>query len=145
MTTEVKASRPLAPLVRAVALPGLVVGLVVAIVATITSGAAGLWGALAGTLLVSLFFLSGQLVLRKSKGIEPVLLMAVALLTYAAQVVVLLAVYAVFANSGVSEDDFSTKAFGVAVLASTAFWMAGLFRVARRERIPLYDLEGSQR
>ena len=69
------------------------------------------------------------------------LLLAVALMTYALQVVVLLAVYAVFANSGISEDDFSTKAFGVAVLASTAVWMVGLIRVAKRERIPLYDLE----
>lgn len=145
MTTEASASTPLAPLVRAAVLPGLLVGLVVAVGAVINEGSAGLWGALAGTFLVGVFFLSGQLALRAFKGIEPALLLAVALLTYALQVVVLLAVYAAFANSGISDDDFSTKAFGVAVLAGTAVWMAGLFWVAKHERIPLYDLEGSQR
>ena len=73
------------------------------------------------------------------------LLIAIALMTYALQVVVLIGLYAVFANSGVSEDQFSTKAFGVAVLASTVVWIVGVIRAAKRERIPLYDLEGSQR
>ena len=49
MTTETRASTPLAPLVRAAVLPGLVAGIVIAIVALMVEGAAGLWGALAGT------------------------------------------------------------------------------------------------
>ena len=145
MTTETRASTPLVPLVRAAVLPGLAVGVVVAVAATVIWGLAGLWGALAGALLVTAFFGSGQLILRAFKNIEPVLLMALALMTYALQVVVLIALYAVFANSDVSEDQFSTKAFGLAVLASTVVWIVALIRVAKRERIPLYDLEGSQR
>lgn len=145
MTTEATASTPLVPLVRAAVLPGLIAGGVVTIGALFAAGTAGLWGALAGTVLVTLFFAAGQVVLRAFKDIEPVLLMAIALLTYAVQVVVLLAVYAVFANSGVSDDEFSTKTFGIAVLVSTAVWMAALVRAARHERIPLYDLEGSKR
>lgn len=145
MTTETRASTPLVPLVRAAVLPGLVAGTVVTIVALLIQGAAGFWGALAGTLLVTAFFSSGQLVLRAFKSIEPVLLMAIALMTYALQVVVLIALYAVFANSGVSDDEFSTKAFGIAVLVATAVWIVALIRAAKRERIPLYELEGSQR
>jgi ATP synthase protein I len=145
MTTETRASTPLAPLVRAAVLPGLVAGIVVALVALMVEGAAGLWGALAGAVLVTAFFGSGQLVLRAFKQIEPMFLMAIALMTYALQVVVLIVLYAVFANSDVSEDQFSTKAFGVAVLVSTAVWIVALIRAAKRERIPLYELEGSQR
>ena len=42
-------------------------------------------------------------------------------------------------------DEFSTKAFGIAVLVATAVWIVALIRAAKRERIPLYELEGSQR
>jgi ATP synthase protein I len=145
MTTEARASTPLVPLVRAAVLPGLAVGGAVSLVALLIEGSGGFWGAVSGTLLVTAFFATGQVVLHAFKNTDPGFLLIIALLTYALQVVVLLAIYVGFANGGTSRDEFSTKAFGVAVLASTAVWIFGLIRVAKRERIPLYDLEGSQR
>lgn len=140
MTTEARAMTPLAPLARAAALPSLAVGAVVAVIAFLVVGSPGLVAAIAGTLLVTAFFATGQVVLYAVRDIYPGLLLVIALLTYALQVVVLLAIYAAFQRSGATADNFSTTAFGWSVLASTAVWTVGLIRVAKRERIPLYEL-----
>lgn len=144
MTTEARATTPLAPMVRAVALPSLAVGLVIAVIAFAVDGAGAFWSALAGALLASAFFATGQVVLHVLRSVPPATLLLVALLTYVLQVVVLLAVYASFVRDAGPGSAFSATAFGVAIIASTAVWIVGLIRVAKRERIPLYQLGGDQ-
>jgi len=144
MTTEARATTPLAPMARAAALPSLVVGLAVALVALMVDGSGAFWSALAGSLLASAFFATGQIVLYLLRSVPPATLLLVALLTYVLQVVVLLAVYASFVRDADPASAFSATAFGVAIIACTAVWIVGLIRVAKRERIPLYQLGGDQ-
>jgi len=144
MTTESRATTPLAPMARAVALPSLAVGLVVAVIAFAVEGSGAFWSAVAGSVLASAFFATGQVVLHVLRSVPPATLLLVALLTYALQVVVLLAVYATFVRDADPDSGFSATAVGVSIIASTAVWIIGLIRVAKRERIPLYQLGGDQ-
>jgi ATP synthase protein I len=131
-------------MLRVAALPSLVVGLVVAVVALFVEGGGGFWSAIGGALLASAFFATGQLVLYMLRSVSPAMLLMVALLTYLLQVVILLAVYMSFVRDADADSGFSATAFGVSVIAATAVWVVGLIRVAKRERIPLYQLGGDQ-
>jgi hypothetical protein len=76
------------------------------------------------------------------RDIEPSMLLLVAMLTYVLQVVCLLAVFASFAAWS---DDISTRALGITIIACTICWTVGLVLSSRRQRIPLFDLDGETR
>src|SRR4051812_11587117 len=99
MTTAEMARTPLTPLVRAAVLPGLLVGAISAVVGAVVVGSPGVWGALLGTVLVTGFFLLGQVILQAVRSMLPALLLLVGLLTYLLQVVILLAVFASFSRN----------------------------------------------
>lgn len=111
------------------------------LVSSLVAQAPGLRGALLGASLTSGFFLSGQLVLSAVRSIAPHLLMIIALLTYALQVVVLLAVFSAFHSGARWSEHTSTTSLGVTILVCTAAWTVSLVGVARQERVVLYDLD----
>ncbi len=115
------------------------------LVSSLVAQAPGLRGALLGAVLTSGFFLSGQLVLRAMRSIAPHLLMIIALLTYALQVVVLLAVFSALHSGARWSERMSTTSLGVTILACTAAWTVSLVGVARRERVVLFDLDEGAR
>ena len=139
MTTARSAAPRRAPWVRAAVLPSLVVGLLATAVSAAADGSAGAWGALLGLVLVTGFFVLGQVVLSVLRSIEPVMLLLVALMTYGLQIVVLLAVYASFQRHPSWGDAVSTQALGITVLACTAVWLVGIVWASRRERILLFE------
>jgi ATP synthase protein I len=145
MTTADMARTPLAPLVRAAILPGLLVGGASAVVAGLAWGSAGLWGVLVATVLVTGFFTFGQLVLHAVRWLDPGALFLIAMLTYLMQVVVLLAVFASFRKNPALGDAVSAKAVGVTVIVMAVTWSIGLMAAARRERIPVFDVEVGRR
>jgi hypothetical protein len=145
MTTAEMARTPLAPLVRAAILPGLLVGAVSAGVGFLAAETPGLWGALIGALLVTGFFTLGQVVLHSMRSVQPSLFLLVGLLTYLLQIVILLAVFASFSKHESWEDTISPTALGLTTIACTAIWTVGLVVASTRERIVLYDLGGDAR
>jgi ATP synthase protein I len=140
MTTAEMARTPLAPLVRAAVLPGVLVGGISAGVGAIIVGSPGLWGALLGMALVTGFFTLGQVVLQAVRSVLPALFLLVGLMTYTLQVVILLAVFATFSRNQAWSDAVSTTALGLTIIACTAVWTVGLVVASTRERIVIYDL-----
>lgn len=145
MTTAEMARTPLAPLVRAAVLPGLLVGALSAVVAGLGEGWPGVWAAIGGTLVVTGFFFGGQVVLQVVRSVQPALLLVVALFTYVLQIVILLAVFASFRRNESWSDTVSPTALGATILACTVVWTIGLVVASTRERIVLYDLSGDHR
>jgi ATP synthase protein I len=145
MTTAEMARTPLAPLVRAAVLPGLLVGGISAVVAAITAGASGFWGALLGMGLVTGFFTLGQVALQAVRSVLPALFLLVGLMTYALQVVILLAVFSTFSRNDAWSEAVSTTALGLTTIACTAVWTVGLVVASTRERIVIYDLGSDAR
>ena len=140
MTTADKTGTRRAPVVRAAVLPSVFIGLACSVVGATTAGNAAVSGALLGTVLVVGFFGLGHVVLSLAKPCSPSLFLVIGLLTYALQVVVLLAVLASFARHPGWTQTVDTTALAGAVIACTACWTVGLVVAALRQRALLYDV-----
>lgn len=145
MTTASSAAHRPAPVVRAAVLPSVVAGLVCAGLATILAGRPGLYGALAGALLVAAFLGFGHLTLQLMSVVNPQFQLGIALLTYGLQVVALLAVYAAFSKNPAWTEAVSARAVGVTIMVCAIVWSAGRVIAAGRERRPLFDTEDGRR
>ncbi len=143
MTTVRSTPERPAPVLRSAVLPSLVVGALCSVVALLVDGDEGFLGAAVGALCVVAFFGFGQLVLQVFRDIAPSLLLVIALMTYLLQVVALVAVYVAIQDNQAWQAAISTTALGVTAIVTTMVWMAGLVHAARRERIPLFETEGS--
>ena len=148
MTTETPRSTPFAggSVLLGAAVAALVVGLVAVVVGAFVGGAEAAYGALAGTLVVVAVFFLGAGLVHLVAGILPAASLLVALLTYALQVVLLLAVFTGLDRSGLMEDALDRSWLGGTVIACTVAWMIAQIVLATRLRIPAYDLDtpGSQ-
>ena len=125
----------------------LVVGLAVAAVAASVSGAAGGLGALLGVGLVVVVCGLGGWVVAAATRISPAASLLVALMTYAAQIVVLLLALVALRRSGLLDTDLDRTWIGVGVICATVTWLAVQVRGAVTARIPAFDttVEGGER
>lgn len=125
---------------RIVIVPVALVVVVAVIVATITHGASGLLGALAGGALVVVFLGSTPLLLTPMVAASPVLSMPAALgfftVKAATAAVVLLVLFDV---AGMSEI-VSRPALGFTALAASLVWTVAAIVAFRKDRTPIYDL-----
>ncbi len=144
MTTACSAGQRPAPILRAAVLPSLVAAAICVVVATILAGRPGLYGAVAGSLLVVTFLGFGHLTLQMVSVVSPQLQLVIALLTYGLQVVALLALYAAFANNADWTGAISAASVGSTIMVCAVVWSAGRVLAASRERRPLFD-EGGRR
>lgn len=96
----------------------LIVGIIVAVIATITSGTAGLWGAIFATLVVLVFFSAGQLTLGRVLKNNPQMALSVALVIYLTKIGALFILIILFADTTL----FDTKVFALTVVICTIAW-----------------------
>jgi hypothetical protein len=136
VTTATRATAPSGVLTRSAAGCAAVIATVV-VLAGVVAGRPGALGALCGGLLVLVVFWAGtaslELMTRKSAEIA----LLVAMITYSAQIMVVLGVLIGLTASGLV-DEVSRGWLAVAVIAGSLVWSAAQIAVAGRARIPTY-------
>lgn len=125
---------------RTVIVPCVVLAGLLAVAGGLATGGSGVLGAVVGAGVTVVSLLAGQAVLRAVKDALPVLVMVVALMTYAVQVILLLALYAAFARNPSWDGSVSTAWIGIGALVTTVVCSALIIRLAKHERRPLYEL-----
>lgn len=131
-------------MLRGALVPALAVAVVSVVVAGLWVGSEGVVGALIGAGLVVVFFGLGLLVLGRFAGVEPAVLLVIAMGLYAAKIVLiggsLLLIEASGALDGVAHD----LSLALTAIACTLAWSAGQIVGATKARVPLYDTGGSE-
>jgi ATP synthase protein I len=120
-----------ARIIRGAAIPTAVAGVIAMAISTAVVGGKGLLGALFATLLVIVFFSSGQLALDRLTRNNPQIMMAAALLVYTTQILLVGVVLGVFKNTTL----FDTKVFGFTLLGCVLIWTGFQVRGAMKAKI----------
>jgi ATP synthase protein I len=120
-----------ARILRGAAIPTAVVAGVVTLVAALTSGADGLFGALVGGVVVVAFFVAGWVALARFGRENPMMLLPIALGTYLGQLLVV-GLFIVLVKDVPALD---MRALGWAVIACTLTWMIFQLRAFSREKM----------
>lgn len=142
MTTESKQERRdsgFAVLLGA-ALTTLVVGLLGALVAALSSGRPAANGALVGAAIAFVVFALGAFVVNAVAGLVPTAALLVALLTYTLQVLLLALVFIALSDSGALEESLDARWLAGMIIAGTFVWTGAQLLLTTRRRIPVYDL-----
>lgn len=134
MTTDTAAA-----MLRAALVPTLAVGATAAVVAGVSAGGEGLWGALIGLALVVVFFGLGLVVLARCAGLDPALMLVIALGLYVAKVVLIGGAFVLIDATGVLRGYADHLSLGVTAIACTVTWTIGETVGAVRARQPVYD------
>ena len=122
--------------------PTLVAGVVAVLLAGVTQGPTGLFGAVAGAGLVVVFFTATHLVLDRTGHLPPELTLLVALGLYTGKVVALALTFVLLSGSGLLGDPLHRAALALTVIVCTLAWTSAEVRAAMTARIPTYDLGG---
>jgi len=139
MTT---ASSPDPAGLRGLLVPTVVTGGVSVLLAAVTRGSTGLFGAVVGAGLVLAFFSVSHLVLERTAHLPPELTFLVALGLYTVKVVVLALTFVLLSGLDLLGDPLHRGALGLSVIACTLTWTVAEVRHAMTARIPAYDLGG---
>jgi ATP synthase protein I len=131
MTTDTAAA-----MLRAALTPTLLVGAGAGVLA----GAPGVWGAVIGLALVVVFFALGLLVLARCAGVDPALVLLIALGLYTAKVVLIGGAFILLDSSGVLRGFADHLALGVTAIACTLTWTIGETVGVVRAREQAYDV-----
>jgi ATP synthase protein I len=123
----------------------VVMGLLVAVVAGLVSGAPAARGALVGALVVTAVCVGGSLLVNAVAGLVPAASLLVALLTYTLQVLVLLLVFVGLERSGLLGSDLDREWLGGTAIAATLVWLVAQVVLTIRRRIPAFDLPAVER
>jgi ATP synthase protein I len=102
------------------------------VVAALTSGAAGAWGVLVGTVMIVVLFSAGTGVIRAAATLSPALSLLVALLTYVLQLVLLVAVLIALERSTLLGESLDRAWIGGTIIVGTLVWSAALVSVDLR-------------
>lgn len=132
-------------LMRTSILPVLAITAVCAVVAAFTAGADGVWGALAGGVMVCVFFASSPMALGPITKVSPQLSLAIAMTFFMTKVVALVALMSVLLDVNGLGQHLDKRALGVTVIVTTLAWTFLAIHAAQRVRQPLYDLDDGSR
>ncbi|GAA3835931.1 hypothetical protein GCM10022226_67040 [Sphaerisporangium flaviroseum] len=108
-------------ILRAAAIPTALVGLIAVIVAAFLSGSKGALGAGLGVLVVAAFFTISLIAVAYAGRISPTMMMAAAMGTFFAKILVLAVTLEYFEDATV----WSPSAFGLTVVICTICWTIG--------------------
>jgi ATP synthase protein I len=120
-------------------LPTLAVGVVATVVSGLVAGTPGVIGAVLGTVIVLVFFSVGQLVLGRVLRDNPQLAMTVAMTLYLVKVGVLFGLIILLAGT----TAFSTKAFGLTIVACTLAWTVAEMWLFARTKVLYVEPESA--
>ncbi|HEV8056829.1 MAG TPA: hypothetical protein VGP51_10125 [Nocardioidaceae bacterium] len=136
MTTDTAAA-----MLRGALVPTLVVGIVAVAAAGFTAGPTGIRGAVAGAVLVIVFFALGLVVLGRTTGLDPAVTLLVALSLYVVKVAVIGAAFFGIDASGALDGVVDRMALALTAIACTLTWTTAEIVAAVRVREPLYRLD----
>ena len=117
-------------------IPASAVGLIGLIIATIVKGRSGFYGGLLAQALVVIFFAVHLLVSKYSSKMDPIGVMAMAMLSYFAKIIILGALFLIVLQN-ISEKTLNRAAFGIIAILVTIAWLAGEVRAFFRLRAQL--------
>ena len=96
----------------------------------------GLWGALIASATVVIFFSINLIINQVSKNLDPIAVMALAMFSYFAKVLVMGA-FLVIVTKTTTPQNVDRPAFAVTALAITAAWLGGEIRAFLKLRLGL--------
>ncbi len=106
-----------------------------------SAGGPGVAGSLTGSVLVALFFATSFLVLDRTRHLDPVVTLLVALGLYVGKLVALLLVLISLAASGALDGPLDRTSMAVTIVVATLVWSVVEVVAATRHRQPMYDLD----
>lgn len=127
-------------LLRSSILPVIALTAACAVIAAFTTGAEGVWGALAAGAMVCVFFASSPMALGPITKVSPQLSLMVAMTFFLTKVVALVALMSVLLDANGLGQHLDKRTLGVTVIVTTLAWTFLSIRAAKRVRQPLYDL-----
>ena len=130
-----RADDPYVAMLRGALLPTAVVSVPVVLACWWWQGGPGLVGAMLGALLTVAFFGTSLVVMRRTTRLEPMMVMAVALLTYLTKIG-LLGLFLVLTGNA---EWLSGECFAIAVVAAALIWLPLEVRAYARARLSVYD------
>ncbi|WP_329090971.1 MULTISPECIES: hypothetical protein [unclassified Streptosporangium] len=111
-------------LLKGAAIPTVLVGLVVILVAALLAGAKGALGAAIGTLVVCAFFALGIVAISYASRVSPMMMMTAAVLSYVVKIILIMVLLKLFEDA----TAFEPRAFGWGAIAATVAWTVGEMR-----------------
>lgn len=116
----------------------------VTVLGALVGGSPAAAGAAAGAFALAVVMPFGTYVVHVAARTVPALSLMVALTTYALQIALLLAFFAMLSNAGALDDSVDGAWLVVGVVAGSLTWSATQIWFSARARIPLYDLPDGQ-
>ena len=108
-------------------IPATAVGLIGLVTATAIKGKSGFYGGLLAQALVVIFFAVHLLVSKYSSKMDPIGVMAMAMLSYFAKIIVLGALFFLVLNH-ISAKTLNRASFGIVAICVTIAWLTGEVR-----------------
>lgn len=115
------------------------VGIAAIVVGAALAGPTGLWGALAGSLMVLTFFASSAFVLTRTQRLDPAVTLLVAMSLYLGKILALLVTLVALEALDLLGDPLHRMALALAVVACTLTWTCAEVVTTVRRRQPIYD------
>jgi hypothetical protein len=101
-------------------------------------------GSLTGSAVVAAFFATSFVVLDRTRTLDPLVTLIVALGLYVAKLLALLLVLVGLAASGALDGPLHRTSMAVTIVVATLVWSVVEVVAATRHRQPTYDLDASQ-
>ena len=126
-------------------IPASAVGLIGLVIATAIKGKSGFYGGLLAQALVVIFFAVHLLVSKYSSNMDPIGVMAMAMISYFAKIIILGALFFLVLNN-ISATTLNRVSFGIIAISVTIAWLAGEVRAffQLRAQLPLPPVPGNQ-
>lgn len=105
-------------------IPTLILAALMIALSTFIWGSSGAVGSLLAQFIVIIFFASNLAVARLTRGLDPSAVMAAAMVSYVAKVI-LLGVFLGLITTFVPEDICDRSAFGISAVGATFTWLGG--------------------
>jgi hypothetical protein len=111
-------------MLRGALIPTIFTAIICLVVSSVIWGAPGAAGAFLAQFIVIAFFASNLVVARISRDLDPMMVMALAMLSYMAKIIVL-GLFLFLITTFVPEELCNRKAFGLSAVAATFAWLGG--------------------
>lgn len=121
------------------ALAAIAAGVVLVLVAALSSGASAAWGAVVGTALAVGVFAFGAFTVDAVARLMPSASLMFALLTYTFQVAAMALAFVAVSQAGLLDDELDRNWLGAAIIVGAFVWMAAQIRLATTARIPAFQ------
>ena len=123
---------------RGALIPAAIIAVISIFLGVLIRGSSGLWGALLAGFTVILYFSVHLLISKISVNLDPMAVMALAMFSYFAKVILMGALLLIVTKT-TSPESVDRPTFAIAALSITAAWLAGEIRafVKLRFQLPL--------